>query len=144
MTNVKRALEVLEEVKKEYSEAINHDEQILLSTFFYSIRKILQALDGPDQSSDTFMINKRLGEIESQVCGAKKGKLASLGENKWNPKEFQEDLTNLINKHCVENACDMPDFLLAEMIVKFIQSCGEQIKKNLDWHGCDSVCHPKN
>lgn len=37
----------------------------------------------------------------------------------------------------------MPDFILAEMICEIIKSVCPQIKKTLDWHGCDSVCHPK-
>jgi len=59
-------------------------------------------------------------------------------------KEFKKDIERLINKHCVENDCDMPDFILAEMICNMIESFGKSMKKNLDWHGCDSVCHPKN
>jgi len=55
---------------------------------------------------------------------------------------FEKELATLINKHSIENRCDVPDFLLAEMIVNFIQAIGEPIKKTLDWHGCDSVCHP--
>jgi len=57
-------------------------------------------------------------------------------------KEFKKELEELLNSHSIENECDMPDFLLAEMIVGFIQAVGQPIKKTLDWHGCDSVCHP--
>jgi len=58
-------------------------------------------------------------------------------------KQFKKELQVLLNSHCIENECDMPDFLLAEMIINFIQAIGEPIKKTLDWHGCDSVCHPR-
>jgi len=58
--------------------------------------------------------------------------------------EFKKELEGLLNSHCIENECDMPDFLLAEMIVNFIKATGGSIKKTLDWHGCDSVCHPKH
>ena len=58
-------------------------------------------------------------------------------------KEFEKELTGLINKHCIENECDMPDFILAGMICRFIWAVGNPIKNNLDWHGCDSICHPK-
>ena len=44
----------------------------------------------------------------------------------------------------MENYCDMPDFMMAEMICGFIVGVGSHIKANLDWHGSDSVCHPKN
>ena len=58
-------------------------------------------------------------------------------------KQFKRELADLLNSHCIENECDMPDFLLAEMIVEFIRGVGGPIKKTLDWHGVDSVCHPK-
>ena len=57
--------------------------------------------------------------------------------------EFEKELTKLINMYSVENDIDIPDFILSEMICKFIESIGPSIKKTLDWHGCDSVCHPK-
>jgi len=58
-------------------------------------------------------------------------------------EEFQKELEVLINKHSIENYVDMPDFLLAEMVCQFIVTLGKKIKENLDWHGCDSICHPK-
>jgi len=57
--------------------------------------------------------------------------------------EFQKELTELINKHSVENDVDMPDFMLAELLVNQIRVIGYAMKANLDWHGCDSICHPK-
>ena len=42
---------------------------------------------------------------------------------------FQSELTQLINKHSIENTCDMPDFLLAEMLCNFLVYAGEPIKK---------------
>ena len=56
---------------------------------------------------------------------------------------FQKELERLINKHSIENQVDMPDFLLAEMVCSFIATVGVSVKKNLDWHGRDSVCHPQ-
>ncbi|MBW1812110.1 MAG: hypothetical protein JRJ39_00180 [Deltaproteobacteria bacterium] len=63
------------------------------------------------------------------------------GEKGMEP--FREELEQLINKHSIENYCDMPDFLMADMICGFIDTVGASVKKNLDWHGCDSICHPK-
>jgi len=57
-------------------------------------------------------------------------------------EKFKKELEELINKHSIENECDMPDFLLAEMIVNIIKGIGIPMKICLDWHGCDSVCHP--
>jgi len=56
--------------------------------------------------------------------------------------EFKKELEELINKHSIENKADVPDFILAEMVCGFIESIGTQIKRTLDWHGVDSVCHP--
>jgi len=57
--------------------------------------------------------------------------------------EFQRELRSLINRYSIENTCDMPDFMITEMICRLIESIGPMVKMTLDWHGCDSVCHPK-
>ena len=57
---------------------------------------------------------------------------------------FRDELETLINKHSIENIVDMPDFLMADMICGLISQIGMASKKNLDWHGTDSVCHPKD
>lgn len=57
--------------------------------------------------------------------------------------KFQAELRQLINKHSIENEVDMPDYLLADLLCDFIKTLGTYSKRNLDWHGCDSVCHPK-
>ena len=54
---------------------------------------------------------------------------------------FEKQLAQLINQHSIENVADIPDFLLAGMICRIIEAMGPSIKKTLDWHGCDSVCH---
>ena len=59
-------------------------------------------------------------------------------------EEFEIELTNLINRHSIENEVDMPDFLLSRMLCAIISSMGPTVKATLDWHGCDSVCHPRN
>lgn len=56
--------------------------------------------------------------------------------------KFQSELQGLLNKHSVEGECDMPDFLLAEMLCQVIRAVGSPFKKTLDWHGTRSVCHP--
>ncbi len=57
-------------------------------------------------------------------------------------KTFEEELTELINRHSIENVVDMPDFILSGMICRMIEVIGPSVKNTLDWHGCDSVCHP--
>ena len=61
-----------------------------------------------------------------------------------NIEKFKKDLEHIININCIENICDVPDLILAEMIVSFVEGIGPSIKKTLDWHGCDSICHPSN
>ena len=56
--------------------------------------------------------------------------------------DFISELTALINRHSIENKADVPDYILARMICGFIDAIGPQIKATLDWHGCNSVCHP--
>jgi hypothetical protein len=57
-------------------------------------------------------------------------------------EDFKKKLECLINEYSIENKCDVPDFILAEMVISFIEAIGPKIKQTLDWHGCDSVCHP--
>ena len=63
-----------------------------------------------------------------------------VSEKTW--KIFTKDLADLINTHSLENACDVPDYILAEMLAELIKAFGPHIKTTLDWHGCNSVCHP--
>lgn len=58
-------------------------------------------------------------------------------------KKFEQELTELINKHSVENLVDMPDFILSQLLCNVILAIGNPVKNTLDWHGCDSICHPK-
>jgi hypothetical protein len=53
---------------------------------------------------------------------------------------FKKELEELINRHSIENNVDMPDFMLADFLCQIIASL--PTKQLLDWHGCDSVCHP--
>ena len=50
-------------------------------------------------------------------------------------KEFEKELTELINRHSLENRCDIPDFLLASMISNYIQYVASITKEVLNWHG---------
>jgi len=70
-------------------------------------------------------------------------KIEFITERRWVIESFKTELKKLVNEHSVENICDMPDFLLAEMICDLIVAIGSSSKRNLDWHGCNSVCHPK-
>ena len=58
-------------------------------------------------------------------------------------KEFKKELEFFINKHSIEKKCDIPDFLLAEMVCNMIIGVGYVFKKSIDWHCCNLVCHAK-
>ena len=49
--------------------------------------------------------------------------------------EFQKELASLINKHNIENECDMPDYMLADLLCRLIENIGEATKRTLAWHG---------
>ncbi len=49
-------------------------------------------------------------------------------------KEFQGELTALINKHSIEYIVGMPDFLLAAMICNIIEAIKEPLKDTLNWY----------
>jgi len=57
-------------------------------------------------------------------------------------EEFKKELRHLINRHSIENVADIPDFILSDMICRMIEAMGPCVKQTLDWHGCNSVCHP--
>jgi hypothetical protein len=57
-------------------------------------------------------------------------------------EEFKKELRRLINRHSIENVADIPDFILSDMICRMIEAMGPCVKQTLDWHGCNSVCHP--
>lgn len=55
---------------------------------------------------------------------------------------FRSELIELINRYGIEKMADIPDFILADMIIAALETIGPLFKEVLDWHGCDSVCHP--
>jgi len=56
---------------------------------------------------------------------------------------FKDELCRLINTYNIEDLVDMPDYLLAEMLCNVIHAVSNPIKRTLDWHNADSVCHPR-
>ena len=48
---------------------------------------------------------------------------------------FMQDLESLINKHCVENESDTPDFILAQYIGRCLDNWNETTYKRDKWWG---------
>jgi hypothetical protein len=74
------------------------------------------------------------------LCHSAASEIERLQRERKRINQFEVELKELINKHSIENTADMPEFLLADMICRFIEAVGPSIKDTLDWHGCDSVC----
>jgi hypothetical protein len=49
--------------------------------------------------------------------------------------QFKKELTELLNRHSVENTVDMPDFILADMICDLITVVGAKVKARDKWMG---------
>jgi len=52
-------------------------------------------------------------------------------------EEFKKELRDLINTHSIDNDCNMPDILLAELIVGAIKGIKKAKGKCLGCHECD-------
>lgn len=50
---------------------------------------------------------------------------------------FQEELTNLINKHSLENESNTPDYILAEFLKGALDIYNTTMKKRGKWHSAD-------
>ncbi len=48
--------------------------------------------------------------------------------------DFRHELKALINKHNIEEIVNIPDYILADMICRIIESAGPYIKRAIDWH----------
>lgn len=59
-------------------------------------------------------------------------------------EDFKKDLENLLNRYGLDNESHMPDFILTDLLVCIIDVVIVANKRTLNWHGCDSVCHPKH
>lgn len=49
-------------------------------------------------------------------------------------KTFQEELTELINKHSVENGSDTPDYVLAQYVSKCLVAFSEATMSRDKWY----------
>ena len=53
---------------------------------------------------------------------------------------FREELESLINRHCIENDSDTPDFLLAEYIMACLRVYAKTVKARDKWYGFKGLC----
>lgn len=55
---------------------------------------------------------------------------------KWvNESKFQEELSELINRHSGENQSDTPDFILASYLTKCLENYNQTLLVREIWYG---------
>jgi hypothetical protein len=47
--------------------------------------------------------------------------------------QFKKELEHLINKHCMENTCNTPDFILAEHICNCLEAFAKATNTRINW-----------
>jgi len=50
-------------------------------------------------------------------------------------KQFQNELTKLINRHSLENESNTPDYILSDYLVRCLKNFNEASVHRVDWHG---------
>ena len=58
-------------------------------------------------------------------------------KNKW--QIFQDELTSVLNRHCMDNETNTPDFLLAEQLTYILYGIKTFNTQNMAWHKWDSI-----
>lgn len=48
--------------------------------------------------------------------------------------KFEQDIRQAVNKNSMENYCDMPDFIIAEHLVKCFVNLSGAVTKTKRWH----------
>lgn len=51
--------------------------------------------------------------------------------------EFEEELKQLINKYCMENTSNTPDFILAQYLTDSLAAFNAAVQKRERWYGRD-------
>lgn len=51
--------------------------------------------------------------------------------------EFKGELTALLNKYSIESTCDIPDFLLATSICKYLELLSDTLRGRDGWFSVD-------
>jgi hypothetical protein len=57
---------------------------------------------------------------------------------------FKQELEHLINKHCLENDSDTPDFILANYLTGCLKIFNETLQAREKWYGREMCMNRKN
>jgi len=52
-----------------------------------------------------------------------------------NADQFKAELTQLINRHSMENGANIPDFLIANYLVECLRNLNFLVNENNTWNG---------
>lgn len=58
--------------------------------------------------------------------------------------KFEKELEELINKHCIENGSETPDFLLASYLIGCLENWNITIRNRDKWYNFKPKKHIKN
>lgn len=64
--------------------------------------------------------------------------MTSEQEQQASKLAFRAELENLINKHCMENGSDTPDFILADYLNRCLQNFDKTLNRRRHWYGGDN------
>lgn len=72
---------------------------------------------------------------EDEVAPMPRGKDLMVGpaaDDKWS--RFREDVRASINRNSMEGMCDVPDFILADYVVRCLKNLVAATCENGEWH----------
>ena len=49
-------------------------------------------------------------------------------------KEFKKELASLLNRHGFDNACETPDYILADYVEMCLRDFRAAMRRNIAWH----------
>ena len=56
-------------------------------------------------------------------------------EKEQRQARFRDDLQSVLNRHCMENESNTPDYILADYLIECLRALDEAINKRASWYG---------
>ena len=56
-------------------------------------------------------------------------------EKEQKQARFRSDLQDVINRHCMENESNTPDYMLADYLIECLRALDATINKRASWYG---------
>lgn len=58
------------------------------------------------------------------------------------PPDFRRELESLINRYSLENGSNTPDFILADYLVRCLETFDSVVNRRDEWHGVEEMTIP--